>query len=128
MTYLETFRKTTIASKPGWQRERMLNLDSFLTNAAKEGQENMVADGWTEMPAYSAIIGSPAHGIVEPIPEKIAAHVARLYKLDLPHTEGLRARAESIVKNPETAAKLKAWYPTWYVVLSDCGPVKRERL
>ncbi|KAK4138441.1 pyridine nucleotide-disulfide oxidoreductase-like protein [Trichocladium antarcticum] len=105
--------RTKIASKPGWQRERMLNLDLFLTNAAKEGQENMVADGWTEMPAYSAIIGSPSHGIIEPTPDKIAAHVARLYKLDLAHTEAVRARTESIVQNPETAAKLKAWYPTW---------------
>ncbi|KAL2263513.1 hypothetical protein VTK26DRAFT_6414 [Humicola hyalothermophila] len=97
----------------GWQRERMLNFDSFMTDAVEEGQVNMVADGWTEMPAYSAVIGSPRYGIVEPTPEKIAEHVARLYKLDLPHTEAVRARTESIVKDRETAEKLKAWYPTW---------------
>lgn len=89
----------------------MLNLDSFLTDAPQE--ENLVADGWTEMPAFSAVIGSPRYGIVEPTPEKIAQHVGRVYKLDLPHTEAVRARTERIVKNPETAAKLKAWYPTW---------------
>jgi hypothetical protein len=93
----------------------MLNLDSYLTDAAEEGQENLVADGWTEMPAFSAVLGSPRYGIVEPTPEKIGQHVGRLYKLDLPHTEEVRARTQSIVKDPETAEKLKAWYPTWYV-------------
>jgi hypothetical protein len=93
----------------------MLNLDSYLTDAAEEGQENLVADGWTEMPAFSAVLGSPRYGIVEPTPEKIGQHVGRLYKLDLPRTEEVRARTQSIVKNPETAEKLKAWYPTWYV-------------
>lgn len=94
----------------------MLNLDTYLTDAVEEGQENLVADGWTEMPAYSAVLGSPKYPIVEPTPEKIAAHVGRLYQLDVPHAEAVRARTEKIVENPETAAKLKAWYPTWYVV------------
>ncbi|AEO63111.1 uncharacterized protein THITE_2040621 [Thermothielavioides terrestris NRRL 8126] len=105
--------KTKIATKKGWQRERMLNFDSYVTDAAEEGQENLVADGWTEMPAYSAVLGSPRHPIVEPTPEKIAEHVGRLYKLDVAHSEAMRARVENIVKDAETAAKLKAWYPTW---------------
>ncbi|KAK4234524.1 hypothetical protein C8A03DRAFT_18594 [Achaetomium macrosporum] len=105
--------KTKIANKKGWQRERMLNFDSYMTDAAQEGQENMVADAWTEMPAFSAVIGSPRYPIVEPTPEKIAEHVQRLYKLDIPHSEAVRARVDSIVKDPETAAKLKAWYPSW---------------
>ncbi|KAK4119165.1 pyridine nucleotide-disulfide oxidoreductase-like protein [Parathielavia appendiculata] len=105
--------KSKIANKKGWQRERMLNLDSYLTDAVEEGQEDLVADGWTEMPAFSAVLGSPRYGIVEPTPEKIAQHVARLHKLDVPHSEQVRARTESIVKDRETAEKLKAWYPTW---------------
>ncbi|KAK4096929.1 pyridine nucleotide-disulfide oxidoreductase-like protein [Parathielavia hyrcaniae] len=105
--------RSKIANKKGWQRERMLNLDSYVTDAAEEGQENLVADGWTELPAFSAVIGSPRHGDVEPTPEKIAQHVARLHKIDLPHSEQVRARTESIVKDRETAEKLKAWYPTW---------------
>jgi hypothetical protein len=109
----EAARKTKIAAKKGWQRERMLNFNSYVTDAAEEGQENLVADGWTEMPGYSAVLGSPRHPIVEPTEDKIAEHIARLQKLDLPHTEAVRARTEAIVKDPETAAKLKAWYPTW---------------
>lgn len=90
----------------------MLNLDSFL-NDAGEGQENMVADGWTEIPAFSAAVGSPKYGIIEPTPEKIAQHVGRLYKLDMPHQEAVRARTEKIIQDPETAAKMKPWYPSW---------------
>lgn len=108
-------RKTKIAYKPGWQRERMLNLDSYMTNSVKEGQVNMVADGWTELPAYSAVLGTPGAGILEPIPEKIAAHVASMHKLDMPHTDAVRERTASIVKDPETAKALMAWYPTWSV-------------
>ncbi|KAL1838747.1 hypothetical protein VTJ49DRAFT_2245 [Mycothermus thermophilus] len=105
--------KTKIAYKKGWQRERCLNYDSYLTDAAEEGQKNLVADGWTEMPAYSGVLGSPRYPIVEPTPEKIAEHVGRLYKLDMARSERVRARTEEIVKDPETANKLKAWYPCW---------------
>ncbi|KAJ4302002.1 hypothetical protein N0V88_002133 [Collariella sp. IMI 366227] len=105
--------KTKIARGKGWQRERMLNFDSYLTDAVKEGQEDMVADGWTALRSFSAVLGSPSYPIVEPIPEKIAQHVGRLLKMDIPNTERVRARVDSIVQNPETAAKLKAWYPTW---------------
>ncbi|KAL2268942.1 hypothetical protein VTJ83DRAFT_3788 [Remersonia thermophila] len=105
--------KTKIAYKKGWQRERRLNYDLYQTDAAEQGQENMVADGWTEMPAYSGLLGSPRHPIVEPTPDKIAEHVGRLFKLDMAHSERMRARTEEIVKDPETASKLKAWYPCW---------------
>lgn len=95
----------------------MLNFESYVTNAAKDDQENLVGDGWTEIPAYSALLGSPEYDIVEPTPDKIAAHVGRLYKLDMPHAEAVRARTDEIVQDPQTAAKLKAWYPTWCVLL-----------
>ncbi len=93
----------------------MLNLDRYMTDGVQEGQENLVGDGWTEMPAYSAVLGSPRYPIVEPTPEKIGAHVARLYKLDLAHSEAVRERTGTIVKDAETAGKLTPWYPTWYV-------------
>jgi cation diffusion facilitator CzcD-associated flavoprotein CzcO len=105
--------KTKIARKKGWQRERRLNFETYVTDNVQEGQENMVADGWTEMPGFSALLGSPRYPLVEPTPEKIAEHIGRLYKLDAPHSEAVRARTDEIVKDPETAAKLKAWYPTW---------------
>jgi hypothetical protein len=119
---LSPYRKTKIAAKKGWQRERSLNFDSYVTDSAEEGQENLVADGWTEMPSYSAVIGSPRWPIVEPTPEAIQQHIARLHKLDLAHSERVRRRTEEIVKDPETAAKLKAWYPSWFVTLLVSSP------
>jgi cation diffusion facilitator CzcD-associated flavoprotein CzcO len=96
----------------GWQMERMLNLNSFAENAPNPGQQNLVGDAWTEMPAQSAIIGSPG-AIIEPTPDKVAEHIARLHALDLPRGEAARERVDRIVKDDETAAKLKAWYPIW---------------
>lgn len=104
-----------------------MNLDTWTTGAAEEGLENMVADGWTEMPAYCAVLGSSKHPMVEPTPEKIGEHVAKFYKLDLPHSEEVRARTDRIVKDPETAAKLKAWYPTWYVLASSPRDMESEK-
>ncbi|KAK1779074.1 hypothetical protein QBC45DRAFT_412650 [Copromyces sp. CBS 386.78] len=105
--------KTKIASKKGWQMERALNFVAHMSLATKNGEENLVDDGWTKMPAYSALIGSPGYGLVEPTPEAIGANVARLYKMDTHTAETARARVDQIVKNPETANKLKAWYPSW---------------
>ncbi|KAK4171480.1 hypothetical protein QBC36DRAFT_93931 [Triangularia setosa] len=105
--------KTKIAHKKGWQQERRANWDTFLNYAAKPGQPNMVGDGWTEMPAYSAVIGSPTFGIVEPTPEKIGEHVGRVLMLDVERGEKVRGRIDEIVKDPKTAAALKPWYPVW---------------
>lgn len=110
-----TNRKTKVAYKPGWQRERMLNLDSYMTNSPKEDQVNMVADGWTELPGYSAVLGTPGHAPLIPTPENLAAHVGKMHKLDMPRTDSVRARTLEIVKDQETAKKLQAWYPTWSV-------------
>ncbi len=105
--------KAEIANKAGWQFERMRNLNAFLANAPMEGEENLVADAWTELPSYCALIGSPSWGIIEPTLEKIGEHVNRLLALDLPIAERQRVRVDEIVKDPETAGNLKAWYPTW---------------
>lgn len=105
--------KTKISAKKGWQMERMMNFNSYVENAAKAGEENLTGDAWTEMPGYSAVIGGPSWGLVEPTPEKIGEHVRKLHMLDMPRAEAARARVDQIVKNPETAAKLKAWYPVW---------------
>ena len=105
--------RSQVAGKRGWQFERQLNFNSYQTNSAKPGQKNLVNDGWTHIPAFSAIIGSPNHGIVDPSPEKLAEKDTRFHILDLPHMEGIRANIDEIVKDPDTAAKLKPWYPSW---------------
>ncbi|KAJ7110157.1 pyridine nucleotide-disulfide oxidoreductase-like protein [Mycena epipterygia] len=98
-----------IACKKGWQRERMENFNSWVSNAP-EG-ENLVGDGFANMPSYSALIGGPKYGII--VPEKVAEHVANMHALDAPRSNRVRARVDEIVKDKETAEKLKAWYPGW---------------
>ncbi|KAK3326138.1 pyridine nucleotide-disulfide oxidoreductase-like protein [Apodospora peruviana] len=105
--------KTKIANKKGWQAERMANLNAALSHELKDGEEDMINDAWTKLGGYCATIGSSKWGIIEPTPEKIGEHVARIYKLDFPCTEATRARVDDIVADPKTAASLKAWYPSW---------------
>jgi cation diffusion facilitator CzcD-associated flavoprotein CzcO len=43
--------KTKIATKPGWQRERNNNFNSFVNNVPQKPEVNMVDDGWTRAPS-----------------------------------------------------------------------------
>lgn len=105
--------KENVANKPGWQYERQLSANRFLTNSAKPGEKDLINDGWTNMPAYSAILGSPSHGIVDPSAENLASHAAKFHALDLPNMDSIRARVDELVKDKDTASKLKPWYPSW---------------
>ncbi len=97
-----------IQGKKGWQRERRENFNAHFTNATPP-PTNMVADAWTHMPSFSALIGGP----VKVSPESIPAHVASLHAMDLPRQEKVRARVDEIVKDKTVAEKLKPWYPGW---------------
>jgi len=105
-------RKTKIAHEKGWQRERMSNF-SRSTSGALDGRPNLVNDEWSKLTALTTYTGNPTWGIVQPTPEGITAHVTRLLKLNVPCGERAQARVDEFVKDPETAAKLKAWYPVW---------------
>jgi cation diffusion facilitator CzcD-associated flavoprotein CzcO len=111
-TKVEEFQ-ARVATAKGWQYQRQLNLNAWMTNSAKPGVENLVNDGWTDMPAYSAITGSPKHGIIDSSPENLERHVDAFHAQDLPHMEAIRARVDQIVTDRETADKLKPWYPSW---------------
>ncbi len=102
-----------IAGEKGWQYKRQLNLNTFITNSAPPDLENLVNDGWTDMPAYSAIVGSPNNRPLNPTPENLEKHTDTFHALDFPHMERIRARIDQVVKDPATAAKLKPWYPSW---------------
>ncbi|KAH8884081.1 FAD/NAD(P)-binding domain-containing protein [Thozetella sp. PMI_491] len=94
--------RARVATGKGWQWERQRNFNLHQTNAAKPGQINLVDDAWTDMPAYSAVLGSPRHGILDPAPENLSKHVTDFHALDLLHMEAVRARVESL-----------PWYPSW---------------
>ncbi|KAJ9663476.1 hypothetical protein H2198_000741 [Neophaeococcomyces mojaviensis] len=99
------------ANKPGWQKERMVNFAGCLSNEQTSQATDMVDDGWSHAASYSALVGAPVD--VQPTPEGIGAHIAKLHALDLPRSERVRARVDQVVDNKDTAQKLKAWYPAW---------------
>ncbi|EXJ71207.1 uncharacterized protein A1O5_06201 [Cladophialophora psammophila CBS 110553] len=101
----------TINSKPGWQKERIENFHRFVTNAPEKPPVDMVSDGWTRMPSYSALTGTT--GLNCRTPEEAQKHIEELHALDLPRQEGIRKRVDEIVTDPSTAEKLKPWYPGW---------------
>ncbi|KAL4973719.1 hypothetical protein BDW66DRAFT_168397 [Aspergillus desertorum] len=106
--------QTRIASGKGWQFKRALNLNTFITaNSAAPGLENLVNDAWTDMPAFSAVVGTPGHGVTDSRPETVERLADAYHALDLPHMEAVRARVDELVDNPDTAAKPKPWYPSW---------------
>jgi cation diffusion facilitator CzcD-associated flavoprotein CzcO len=98
-----------IPGKKGWQRKRNENFAAFLSNASPPPAVDMVGDGWTKMPSYSALIGGPAKVSMESLP----AHLRSLHAMDFPRQERVRSRVDEVVKDKATAEKLKAWYPGW---------------
>ncbi len=80
--------------KPGWQQARVDNFTQIVSG--EKVAEDLINDSWT------AIFGrNPnAFGVVG---EKEIAE-------DIEAMEAVRARIDSIVKDPETAAALKPWY------------------
>ena len=93
----------TIAT-PGWQQRW---LENFTANQAGGGaEEDLVMDGWTDL---SRRIRARIEGI--PAAERTPlAMLAAFEDSDFEKMEEIRARAEQIVKDRETAERLKAWY------------------
>lgn len=102
--------KDEIANEPGWQRLRNTNYFKFLNNADEKPDVDLVCDGWTKAPAYSALIGGSSYEVT---PENVGDHVRRMQELDYPRSERVRQRALKIVEDPQVATKLQAWYATW---------------
>lgn len=101
---------TEIANKPGWQRERNMNYFAFVGNAEPKPAVDLVKDGWTSMPTFSALIAGPSYSVT---PDNAAEHVSRMYALDRPHQDRVRKRVMNVVHDPNTASKLQAWYAGW---------------
>lgn len=98
------------AGKPGWQRERRKNFSSFMGNTGKQPEKNLVDDGMTRMPTYAGIVGN------EQAPQssdQVGAYIEMMKSLDLVRQSRIRGRVDRIVKDKQTAEKLKAWYPGW---------------
>ena len=89
---------------PGWQQRW---LENFTANqGAGTAEEDWVQDGWTDLSRRirGRIMQLPPE---DRIPHKM---LAAYEDSDFEKMEEIRARAEAIVEDPQTAEKLKAWY------------------
>jgi len=89
---------------PGWQQRW---LENFTANQAGGAADvDLVQDGWTDIARRirARIAALP--------PEDLnpAAMLAAYEESDFEKMEEIRARADAIVRDPDTAGKLKAWY------------------
>jgi cyclohexanone monooxygenase len=89
---------------PGWQQRWLENFTANQSGGTAE--EDLVQDGWTDLSRRirSKIMQLPPE---DRVPQKM---LAAYEDSDFEKMEEIRARAEAIVKDRETAEKLKAWY------------------
>ncbi|KAH7001756.1 flavin-binding monooxygenase-like family protein [Macrophomina phaseolina] len=97
---------------PGWQKRRAENFNAFVMGQP-EGREDLVRDGWCQMPSFSTLVGASHRGIVSLDPESMRKHVEWMDALDFPRAERVRARVDAEVRDKAKAEKLKGWYPTY---------------
>ena len=89
---------------PGWQKRWLENFTANQTGMLPV--EDLVMDGWTDLARRirDKIFGLPAEDFT---PEKM---MAAFEDSDFEKMTEIRARVDTIVEDPETAEKLKAWY------------------
>jgi cation diffusion facilitator CzcD-associated flavoprotein CzcO len=91
-------------AKPGWQQRW---LENFTANqSGGTADTDLVQDGWTDIARrVRARIGAL------PLEDRSpAAMLAAFEASDFEKMEEIRARADAIVRDPDTAQRLKAWY------------------
>jgi cation diffusion facilitator CzcD-associated flavoprotein CzcO len=89
----------------GWQRLRMDNFNTLVTGGAAE--VDLVSDGWTDIIRHLGTM-VPRKGTAS---DTVRHNMARMMELaDFKKMNEVRARVDSVVKDPKTAAALKPWY------------------
>lgn len=101
--------KTNIATKPGWQLERMTNFDVLAQG--EQADNTSLTDGWTKLRTFAAFTGRT--DAPEMTPDMIPKHIENYLELDAPFQERIRSRVDQVVHDRRTADALKPWYPTW---------------
>ena len=91
-------------AKPGWQKRWLENFTAI--QGGFSDAEDLVQDGWTDL---ARRIQSRIKGLA-PEHRNMATMLAAWEDADFEKMEEIRARAQSVVEDPETAEKLKAWY------------------
>jgi cation diffusion facilitator CzcD-associated flavoprotein CzcO len=84
------------AQKPGWQQERIDNFTRIVEGERVES--DLIGDGWTDFFTKN--------------PNPYNVSTPEQAQLDFEIMEGVRARVDVIVENPNVAEALKPWYHT----------------
>ncbi|MHB1912957.1 MAG: flavin-containing monooxygenase, partial [Acidimicrobiales bacterium] len=89
---------------PGWQQRWLENFTANQSGGTAE--DDLVQDGWTDIArrVRARIVALPTEGLT---PQKM---MEAFEDSDFEKMEEIRARVDSIVTDPGTAAGLKAWY------------------
>ena len=90
--------------EPGWQQRRMTNFNVLVTGGLQD--EDLVSDGWTDIIRNLTTVAA-ARKSEALTPEEAGR---RVELADFEKMEQIRARVDSIVSDPATAAALKPWY------------------
>ena len=89
--------------KAGWHQHRMDNFNALVSGVPQP--EDLVHDGWTDL--IGKLLVGLRQGSADLSPEGIGQAVELA---DFEKMEEIRARVDSIVRDPETAAALKPYY------------------
>jgi|TARA_B110000971_G_scaffold36914_1_gene35311 cyclohexanone monooxygenase len=99
-----TDEKWAASLKPGWQKERMENFNALVSGVPQA--EDLVNDGWTDLIGKMLEMfrkGEAGDGTGRSLPEIV--ELANFEKMN-----EIRARAEELVNDPNTAEELKPYY------------------
>lgn len=109
-------------AKPGWQNRWM---DNFVDNTGRGlPSEDLIDDGWTEIsrrirekvlngrPVWAARLVTRMASALGRAPRRLSPEKlkAAIEDADIEKMEEIRARVDAVVKDPDTAQHLKAWY------------------
>ncbi len=90
--------------KPGWHRARMENFNALVSGRPQP--EDLVNDGWTDLIGKTLqLLMAGADGDAQGRPLEDIMDTANLEKMN-----EIRARAEALVNDPDTAEALKPYY------------------
>ena len=94
--------------EPGWQQERMNNFNTLVSGGDQD--VDLVRDGWTDI--FRNLQGAKAKEAARKLGRKLnSKEYGQLLEMaDYVKMDGVRARAEQIVEDPDVAERLKPWY------------------
>jgi cyclohexanone monooxygenase len=90
--------------EPGWHKHRMDNFNTLVSGGFAD--EDLVNDGWTDI-IRNLLLMVQHQGDEEMTPEKL---MATMELADFQKMQSIRARAQEIVDDPNTAESLKPYY------------------